>query len=716
MKLVQLPILMLALLLCIGRSLAVAADNVAGNLIQFNSDGNWSWYMDERAIIDPTNNRLLVSSQASSNATGIAGGTVFTTSYDLSTGRRTPVVMRNSSAITVSNPNGGGQEDDHNAGGLLVLPSGKYLTMYSNHGNTAGLGDEFSWWRVSSNPHDPTSWANQKSFNWNDPAQNPGRDPTNGDANNVAYHNLFYLRGDVNNANDDRVYDISRATNQAPNILEYNPTADTMTWRGQLLTNSVGGYSTGYLKYASNNTDKVYFVSTETHPRNYNTSIYAGYLSLDGKSYKMDGTLVDANSFDNTRTGGTVPNVTSFTPVVLSQPEGVAGNRTHMWTTDLALDSNGYPVALETARGGVSSSFTGTPAGADYSDHRLWYSRYNGTSWVTHEVARLGQNLFTPEEDYTGLGAIRPDDPNVLYISTPINPATGAATAHREIYKGITSDTGATWNWTAITSNSSVDNLRPIIPKWDAQSTAVLWFRGTYTTAQNIDAAVVGIVDRSGEQSGLVHYVDATSANTTRSNDAAIGATGPSTAEGAADGNWHVRTGLGNGAGNDILASGATGAEDAPALATTLTGFADGTYDIFAYFWADQSNDWRIRVGLDPNSLMLVRDNGAQQATISEFDPASGPMTLSGAAGASLYRQYVGRVNVLGSSSISVYIDDQVLSSAAAGTTRAWYDGVGYALVPEPASIGATVLCGLALICNRRRRRHAPLAICEQGI
>jgi hypothetical protein len=67
---------------------ARSADNVAGNLIQFQSDGNWSWYMDERAIIDPAGNRLLVSSQASSNATGIAGGTVFTTTYDL--GSRTP--------------------------------------------------------------------------------------------------------------------------------------------------------------------------------------------------------------------------------------------------------------------------------------------------------------------------------------------------------------------------------------------------------------------------------------------------------------------------------------------------------------------------------------------------------------------------------------------------------------------------------------------------
>src|SRR5262245_9123745 len=43
-----------------------AADNVAGNLITFDNDGMWSWYMDERAIIDPTNNKLLISANSSS--------------------------------------------------------------------------------------------------------------------------------------------------------------------------------------------------------------------------------------------------------------------------------------------------------------------------------------------------------------------------------------------------------------------------------------------------------------------------------------------------------------------------------------------------------------------------------------------------------------------------------------------------------------------------
>jgi hypothetical protein len=32
------------------------------------------------------------------------------------------------------------------------------------------------------------------------------------------------------------------------------------------------------------------------------------------------------------------------------------------------------------------------------------------------------------------------------------------------------------------------------VPKWDAQNTALVWFRGSYQTAQRYDAEVVGMI------------------------------------------------------------------------------------------------------------------------------------------------------------------------------------------------------------------------------
>ena len=69
-----------------------ATDNVVGNLINFNNDGAWSWYMDERAIIDPTSSTLLIGSNSLSTVlypTGRQRGQDEVSSYNLSTGART---------------------------------------------------------------------------------------------------------------------------------------------------------------------------------------------------------------------------------------------------------------------------------------------------------------------------------------------------------------------------------------------------------------------------------------------------------------------------------------------------------------------------------------------------------------------------------------------------------------------------------------------------
>ena len=64
-------------------------------------------------------------------------------------------------------------------------------------------------------------------------------------------------------------------------------------------------------------------------------------------------------------------------------------------------------------------------------------------------------------------------------------PATGAPLVsdrdgrpHHELFDGRTTDGGATWSWTPVTEHSTVDNLRPIIPRWPGDRTALLWLRG----------------------------------------------------------------------------------------------------------------------------------------------------------------------------------------------------------------------------------------------
>jgi hypothetical protein len=656
---------------------------VNGNLIQFDSDGAWTWYSDERAIVDPNNGHVLVNSVGFSPTVNGSPANVDVVDFNPTTGRRTRTQL--------SNQVGGNptiQNDDHNNGALLVLPDGRYLAMYANHGNNGGLGDEFSRWRRSTNPGDSTSWTTEQLFNWYNEV--PGANETgNLEAANVSYHNLFYL------AEENQVYNISRsygelstngASQNMPNIMRYDMTTNTVEWAGQVLESVAGGYS-AYPKYASNGVNRIYFTSTETHPRNYNNSVYAGYIE-NGKTYDMLGNVIDTNIFDNGTTAGGagfVPDVTQFTVVQAADPLGEGHNR--LWTIDMNLDAAGDPMALYISRwnpdGSTSAGSTTNPI-----DHRLHFGRWNDQTnqWENHEVARMGNRLYRggdlSEQDYTGNAALVPGNPNTIYISTPYDPrdVTGATfTTSYEIYKGVTANGGASWSWSAITENSVVDNLRPIVPDPHGGDPTVLWFRGTYTTAHNINAAVVGIVDSDNEELGLVNYVDANTTNTTRSNGAAIGATGPSSSAGANDGLWHERTGVGN--GGSVFASKESGTENAPTLRTTIDGAAlvDGTYDIFAYFWSDSDEDWRIMAGLDSTNLIDFRRYGSQHAEADQF--ASIETVSVDTNELLLYRAYLGRTNVLSGTDIDIFIDDW--STSVGGAIRTWYDGVGYALVTE---------------------------------
>ncbi|MGD9634962.1 MAG: glycosyl hydrolase 115 family protein, partial [Pirellulales bacterium] len=693
------------LLLCaLLRSQVLAADNVTGNLINFDNDGYWSWYMDERTIIDPANGKLLVGSVSGSPVRypiGRPTGSVDVVSFDFATGNRTRSQLSDI------------DEDDHNAPGLIILPDGRYLAMYSNHGNT-GMGDYLSRYRLSSNQG--ATWTAEQSFNW----QSVTGWNTAPNANNrVSYHNLYYLSAD--NAGAGRLYNFSRATHQSANALVFNPTTNTWSWGGQLTESATGGYSTGYIKYASNNVDRIYFMSTETHPRNYNNNVYAGYVS-DGVSYDMQGNVIDANLFNNDDTAGNgaVPDITSFSKIFQADAAGPGNVHTRAWTVDLSLGPDGNPCGLFTTRWkdddplGNGEGVYGANQEKDnngYYHHTLWYAKYDGSQWHVNPVAQMGQMMYLAEEDYTGLGAINPKDPNTIYVSTPLDPRTAVEPpltpggpsptpsptdyswnptyqvqgGQHEIYKGVTHDNGATWAWTPITQNSVVDNFRPIIPSWDTDNTAVVWFRGTYTTAHDTDAAIVGILDRNHEQLGPIHYVDATTSNTTRASGTGAWSSGPSDAEAGAsatDNLWHWRTGTGN--NGDVLAAGATNTtatENAPLVMTTLTGLADGVYDVFAYFWANPGQDWRLQAGFAANDLMLFRDNGAQQAEEAQFDPNDPTVLLTAASGSALYRAYVGRKEVVDGAAIDVFIDDFMTSTTTAGANRAWYDGLGYGLV-----------------------------------
>ena len=99
-----------------------------------------------------------------------------------------------------------------------------------------------------------------------------------------------------------------------------------------------------------------------------------------------------------------------------------------------------------------------------------------------------------------------------VYISTDAHPVTARALVsavdgkrHYEIFRGRTRDLGRTWTWSAVTRDSTADNLRPVVPAWNKHQTALLWLRGRYEryTRYDLEAWVRSTTGRATSTSPL---------------------------------------------------------------------------------------------------------------------------------------------------------------------------------------------------------------------
>ena len=427
----------------------------APELTTFNDNGAWCWFQDPRVVYDPVNDSLLISSVAASDGKDgeKRGGDVDIVDYRLKTKEASRFVLHHALE----------PQDDHNAAALLIRPDGKYLAMYSRHNQ-----DSFSYSRVSIRPHDPTDWGPEHTFDWKEHLKA---------GNHVTYHNLFYLSA------EHRTYDFSRAVNTDPTILMSTDFGDTWTYGGKLLTNTRKGYVNGYTKYASNGTDRIDFITTDHHPRDYDNSIYHGYVQA-GKLHRSDGSVLDDDVLDDEGKPQT-----ALTKVLAAGSVLKTDVLTHAWTVCIRRAPNGQLVCLMMARANDA------PENSNFADHRLVYGVFDGSAWRIQEVAKLGACLWPAEQDYTGMGDVDPGHPDTIYVSTPIDPRSDRELQAHEIFKGVTKDAGKTWSWVAITMDSRVDNLRPVVCSWSKSSRAILWFRGTMKRSQHYKGSIVGIIE-----------------------------------------------------------------------------------------------------------------------------------------------------------------------------------------------------------------------------
>jgi hypothetical protein len=460
---------LVATTVCLATSAAThASDDVAGSPVLLNDNAAWSWFEDERAIVDPSSGQLLVSSVANGSGSGggARNGDIELATLNLADMSVTQFQLHNAL-----------QADDHNSAAMIVRPDGRYLAMYGQH-VAGGESGQQSYYRISINPGDASSWGGIQSFDNNA---------------SMTYSNLHYLPNDGSGAG--RMYNFVRTNNFDPNILISSDEGTTWSYGGKLLTEGGGG-DRPYVRYWSDE-ERIHFITTERHPRDFDNSIYYGSVQ-NGQLFDATGTIVDDDLFDNS---GVAPSALT----TVFQAGTVVGGATmrRAWTVDTAVNDSGNPVVVFQAR-----------ADGNDTDHRFFYGQWTGADWQVNQMAYAGSYLYAAENDYTGLVAIDPNHPDTVYLSSEVHPATqtqliGAdGLRHYELFRGRTNDGGVTWGWTPLTFNSTQHNVRPLVPEWDEENTALVWLRGDYFSYTNYDMDAVTLINPDVEEPELALAVD----------------------------------------------------------------------------------------------------------------------------------------------------------------------------------------------------------------
>jgi len=428
----------------------------SSELTVFNNNGGWTWYNDERVVVDAEGGKIVVGSAASSASSQTADTSINVVIHDIASGMNDKATVGSLS-----------YSDDHNNPGIVVTAPNQYFAAWAHHNQDCN-----SYWSSYSG-----SWSNAVTHSWS-----PQGCPWGASQSHVTYNNVWKM------SSEGRYYNFVRSVDTSPNFLVSENDGATWSFAGRLTASPQQGYNAGYYKYWGNGVDRIDFFATEAHPRDADTSVFHGYIE-GGKTYDSNGVEQDDDIFDTS-----APGITDFTRVFGAGQSinGVTLNA--LWNFDIARYADGTIGVLWQGRIGARGKDNTNP------QHRILYSRFDGSTWTSTYLVRGGRTLYRDmsdwwEEDYLGGAALDPDDPHVIYVSTPIDPRDDSTdVGNHEIWKGVTCDDGATFQWTPMTMNSANENLRPVVPKWDANNTALLWFRGNYQTAQMYSAEVVGLI------------------------------------------------------------------------------------------------------------------------------------------------------------------------------------------------------------------------------
>ncbi len=407
------------------------------------ADGAWCWFQDPRAVhYVGAHDRTYIGYVTSKGDIDIA-------SQDAGTA----LIARTTLHPLL-------QADDHAAPGLSVLPDGRIAAFYSKHGGTQML------YRISLRAEDITAFGPEQSV------------PTNTTKGGVyTYGNPVYLSA------EHRLYLFFRSGDNRPAMTWTSAASGYQTWalaKDLIVPDGVAGAPRPYIKYATNGVDTISFAFTDGHPREVaNNSVYAA-VYRKGVLRAPDGTrlsVIDASA-EGDEAGADVglpagPAHTDWLRPSAADPQGNgglvydgSGPGGVGWVESMALGPQDTPVI-------VYSTY------ADPTDAVYRYARWNGTGWTDAEITDAGGKITTGEAEpqYSGGADLDHNDPSTVYLSRETYP--GSEQWELEVW--TTTDAGATFvSHSAITSDSVLKNVRPVVPWGPPGEIKLLWMVGSY--------------------------------------------------------------------------------------------------------------------------------------------------------------------------------------------------------------------------------------------
>ena len=381
-------------------------------------DGAWCWFSDPRAILV---NDAVIAGWVTSNGT-------------IEAGRLELADQRTATSELYFRL----EPDDHDNPAFVQTATGDVLALYTRHGFKDLFINRWAPAGDSSFSFTPPQFIHP--FSEEELAKFPR--PT------ITYANPYRLA-----AERDRIYCFGRWIGFKPNLMWSDDDGATWSPSKVFITNyPFDGNNRPYVKYFSDGRSKVHIVFTDGHPRDEPTnSVYYAYYEAGG-FYTIAGALI--------RTLDDIPFEPKEASVVYTSnlEEGRA------WIADIGQDEAGNPVIL----------YTRSPT---EQNHEYWYARYDGTRWRNEKICDSGPWFpQTPdgeserEPHYFGGMSIHPGNAAVVYLSRQVNGVF-------EIERWETPDGGKTWTAEPITENSTLDNVRPYLPRGLAADAAevVLW-------------------------------------------------------------------------------------------------------------------------------------------------------------------------------------------------------------------------------------------------